>query len=499
MKNKISIVTISVALMLLVFSGCTKGWLDVNDDPNNTKEATPELVFPAGVMSVTAITGGYFNLVGGFWSQYWTQSNAANQYKYIDQYSIQSGDFNSVWREMYVGGLSDLQYVIDKAEEGEKWEYYLMATVMQAYAYQYMTDLHGDIPYFEALQGDAEEPNFSPKFDTQKAIYTDLLARIDVALSKEIDAANLTTSEISGDVVFDGDLDQWVRFANTLKLKMYIRMAYVDPSTAQAGIAKLYADGVEFLSSDAGINTFTETKGQQNPLFASDRDGLNVATNLRVSTTIYRYYETNSDPRLDLIVQENESPLPQGGFNISSTDIDPTSVCIFTLNATDPVYFISDVESYLLQAEAAARGWGTGSASSLYDMAVLADFTRKGLDGTAFVATSGAYEYPEGTLEENIEAIIMAKWSAFVGTQCTEAFFETNRTGYPKVSSITAWDKSAGTYNTAYEGGELTYSLEGLTGNSFPTRLIYPQDEVNVNANFPGQTSVTDKVWWDAN
>ena len=72
-------------------------------DEEIAEGATVELIFPAGVVSIASQTGGYYNLIGGFWAQYWSQSNAANQYKHIDQYQIQSGDFNRQWREIYAG------------------------------------------------------------------------------------------------------------------------------------------------------------------------------------------------------------------------------------------------------------------------------------------------------------------------------------------------------------------------------------------------------------
>jgi len=488
----------SITALVLFFGlyGCSKDWLDVNQDPNNPANASAELAFPAGVLSVGATGGGYYNLIGGFWSQYWAQSNSANQYKYIDQYQITSSDFNGQWREMYSNGLSDLNYVIAESEAKENWTFYLMGTVMQAYGFAMMVDFYNDIPYTEAFLGDAESPNFDPKFDAGYDVYKDLIARIDVALAKE--ATELTEAQANSDFLFGGDYDQWVRFANTLKLRMYLRMTYSHPAEAEAGVRSL--EGAEFLASDAALKMFVNSENQDNPLYASDRRKLNVGTNLRVSTTLYRYFEQNADPRLASILQDptKNKPMPQGGYNIPTTQLDAPAVCVFKLAATDPVYFISDVESYLLQSEAVMRGWLTGDAKALYDMGVTAEFTRKGLDGSALIADGGVYAYPStGTAEEKLEAIIMAKWAAFAGSQGHEAFFEQCRTGYPAVSAVPAWDKDNGSYNDAYVGGKIVYSIEGTTSGAFPMRLIYPQDEINLNANCPAQTAITDKVWWN--
>ncbi|QQS50546.1 MAG: SusD/RagB family nutrient-binding outer membrane lipoprotein [Bacteroidota bacterium] len=482
-----------VFLAVLTLAGCSKDWLDVNTDPNNPASASAELTLPAAEIGIAAHVGGYYNLIGGFWSQYWSQSNAANQYKYLDQYQIQSGDFNDIWNQMYSDPLMDLQFVKKEALEKENWTYYLMATVLEAYAYQVMVDLYNDVPFFEAFRGESEL-NFSPKYDNGKVIYDTLIARIDNALAKG--STELTAAQIKGDFLFAADYDTWVEFANTLKLKMFMRQMYSHPAEAQAGVAALYAANASFLTQDAGIDIYINEEKKDNPLYASNVRKLNVGTNLRVSTTIFRYFEANSDPRLNYIVSSGTLPMPQGGFNIPSAELDPPAVAVFAQAPTDPVYFISEVESYLLQAEAIARGWGTGDAKALYDAAVSEAFARYGEDASSFIGTGGVYEYPNSaTFEVNQEAIIMAKWAAMAGNQSIEAFFESNRTGYPRKSAVAPWLN--GTYNVAYQGGQISYSLEGVTGGLFPKRLLYPQDEVNLNTNFPGQTSVTDKVWWD--
>jgi hypothetical protein len=376
---------------------------------------------------------------------------------------------------------------------------FLMATVMQAYGWQVMVDFMDNVPYKQAFLGDDASQNFSPVYDNGQDIYTDVLARIDSALAKPFSEALMTDAEKKGDLIYGGDLDLWVKFANTLKLKMYVRMMYADAATAQAGIEQLYADGADFIAhpdEEAKLDVFENTENKDNPLYANNNRKLNVATNLRVSATLYRYLEENSDPRLDEYVSANTNPMPQGGFNISTPDLPPTSVAIFRIEPTDPVYFISAVESNLLQAEVSAYGWGTGDEQALYEEAVTFSFDRSGDDATSFLAPGGAYVYPiDSTFEQRQEAIMMAKWAALAGTQGLEMFLETNRTGYPGVSTEPAWE--SGAYNEDYKGGKFTYSLEGITGGVFPASFIYPQEEVNLNDNFPGQRSVTDKVWWD--
>ena len=494
---------LSLVLGLTMIVGCTDEWLDVNTDPNNAPEATAQLVFPAGVISGATLVGGQYNLLGGMWSQYWAQSNAANQYKGIDQYQIQETDFDRQWRELFAGCLSDLHFAINQARVEENISLEFMATISQIYFWQVAVDLYGAVPYFEAFKG-LTDNNFSPKYDEESVIYDDLIFRINAIIEKKFN--ELTDDQKEVDFLFGGDTDKWVAFANTLKLKIYLRQMYVRPTVAEQGIRDLYTNGVTFLSTDAAITQYTDDEFKDNPLYADNVRKLNVGTNLRVSSTIYRYFEGNDDLRLGAIVDEGTQPIPQGGFNILSTQLSPTSIAVFAQSPTDPVYLISELESYLLQAEAIAMGWGSGDDKALYEKAIKADFDRRidfeeeemNIDTVVskLVGDGLAYDYPEGgTFEEKQEAIIMAKWAAMAGFQGLESFFERNRTGYPVESPVLSWENDA--HNTVYVGGKFTYSLEGVTSGVFPTRLLYPQAEQNLNTESPDQTKVTDPVWWD--
>ena len=449
-------------------------------------------------MSVGTVVGYYYNLVGGFWSQYWSQSNAANQYKYIDQYQIQDNSSSNLWawREMYANGLSDLQYVINTTQAKENWSIYLMATVMQAYGWQVMVDFMDKVPYIEAFQGDASTPNFSPKYDNGQDIYEHLFVRIDTAMSQPFNT--LSDAEEKGDLMYKGDINNWIKFLNTLKLKMYMRMMYANPSAAQAGVEKLYADGAEFISDvtdEAKLDVFIDQENKDNPLYGNNNRKLNVATNLRISATLFRYLEQNDDPRLaGYAGAGTRCHRVVSIFPRHSWLRPPLLFLIFT----QPIRFILFQPSNpsFSRLKQLPRGWGTGDAKALYDEAITLSFDRYGEDASSFLAPGGAYEYPAtGTFEDQQKAIMMAKWAALAGTEGLEMFFETNRTHYPGISAVPSWE--GGAYNPDYVGGLLTYSLEGVTSGEFPKGFVYPQQEVNLNTNFPGQRTVTTKVWWD--
>ena len=135
----------------------------------------------------------------------------------------------------------------------------------------------------------------------------------------------------------------------------------------------------------------------------------------------------------------------------------------------------------------------------MYDNGVKAAFEQFGLDGSSYIAPAAIYEYPSGgDFETKQKAIIMQKWLSMAGVNGIEAFLETNRTHYPAISTIPAFSSSSSNQlNPAYQGGEFTYSLDGITSGLFPKRLVFPKSERDLNPNTPAEVALTERVWWD--
>lgn len=484
MKIRLKEYTIAGALIvLLAIPGCKKH-LDINVDPNNSpvENGTPSLIFPAAVMSTAGRLGGDMAILGGIWGEYWTQAALSNQYKNIEDYNLQKTDFNGAYTELFSGALNDYQFVIRKAEETSSWKFYLMGTVMKAYTYQILVDLYDKVPYSEAFQG---VDNLQPKFDDGDLIYQSLLNEIDTALSKDYNSEILTDEEETADIIFGGDMDKWVRLANTLKLKMYLRMVNAKPAEAEAGIEKLYNENAPFLNTDdAGIKSFVDEPDQSNPMYEYNIRRLNTTTNLRASNTLLSFLDDNNDERIPLFYASSIG-MDQGDYNNAAAG----TAAVVVQNPTDPVYFISLAESYFLQAEARERYFGGAGAKALYDAGVMAAFDQLGLDGSAYTGAGDAYEYPSGTMDQKIEAIITQKWISFFGSHTLEGFFEKNRTGFPKTSPVYSTDP-------AYIPGQFVASKNNVTGGNLPRRLVYPDIERSRNINTPPEVSITTKVWW---
>jgi len=485
--SKYIIYCVSFSALLFFQTGCKKQ-LDINQDPNNPslEQGNPKLVFPAAVMATAGRVGGDLAILGGIWGEYVTQSALANQYKYIDAYDVKSTDLNAPYTGLFAGGLKNYQYVINKARDASDWNFYLMGTVMKAYTAEVLVDLYDKIPYFEALQGAG---NLNPHFDDGYTIYEDLLKGLDSALAKDFSVSS-NTAPGNSDLVFGGSMAKWKQFAYTLELKMYLRMINAKPNEAQSGVQKLYNENATFLQSDAGVFGFTDAPGQDNPLYEQNIRELNTPNNLRASKTFVSFLRANNDTRISAYFgSETPNSINQGDY--LGTDPTYSSAAVFVQRPTDPVIFISHAESLFLQAEARERYFGGDQAQALYNAGVIAAFAAVGQDGTGYVGPGGAYAYPEaGTLEQRIEAISTQKWAHFpYGVHFLEGFFEKQRTGYPRTSTVYSTDAS-------YVPGQFVVSKNSVLGQSLPRRLAFPDVEVSRNNNTPALVAITTPVWW---
>ncbi|QHS56394.1 SusD/RagB family nutrient-binding outer membrane lipoprotein [Mucilaginibacter sp. 14171R-50] len=488
-NNHIKILfTAAVACLTL---GCSK-INEINVSPNNPSidKATPQVLFPSGVISTAAMTGGELNIIGGIWSQYWTQSPAANQFKTIDSYNLQRQDFNRGYNELFSGALADYQLAIDKAKANNQNQFLLMCTVMKAYTYEVLVDLYDKVPYTDAFQG---AKNLQPKFDDGYDVYKALIAEIDAALATDYDV-DLSAADSKVDLLFGGDgtatpadqMANWRKFANTLKLKMYLRMVNTHAAEAEAGVRALYAANAEFLDRSAVVDVFKDETDQRNPIYEYTVKNLG-ANDLRASKTFTSWLVANDDARIkEYFGTAAPTPIDQGNFNAPQTA--QPGYYIATAPAfgpSDPVYFLTEAESYFLQAEAAAR-YNVGNASSLYTDGVNAAFAQYDLPAP----TTGVYAYPNsGNFQTNLRAIIYQKWASYPNSHALEGFFDQERTGYPEISPVYSLDP-------AYKPGEWVYSKNGVTGGKFPKRLVYPDVERSRNSNTPPEVPITTPVWW---
>ncbi|MET1053800.1 MAG: SusD/RagB family nutrient-binding outer membrane lipoprotein [Pedobacter sp.] len=476
-------------LMLLLLAGTIslagcKKYLDVNDNPNNPDSATPALLLPTVEASVGQLIGNSFQVNGGIWAQFWTQSPTASQYRTLDQYNPANTTYDRPWLTIYRSALINAELIINNPVNSPYAKG--MAYVLKAYTFQVATDAFGDIPLGEALKGNQYT---SPKYATQELVYDSVFTYID----KGIALLNTATAPAIGaqDMIFQGNTTKWKAFANTLKLKAYLRLSQVNASKAQAGIAAIYAANPAFLAEDASIK-YTTTGGNQNPLY-NEMVALSRTQNLVASGTTVKAFKANNDPRAFKFYNfvsggstDTIAYINQGTYASNSTKRVSTpsalvgGVAVDDASAVAPVKLMSTSESAFLQAEAVARGWASGSVTALFTSGVTSSFTSVGLtaaQATAYLAAAPAAQLTTDPADQ-IKKIITQKYFSMCGFQGFEAWTEWRRTGYPDFLVRSA---------ASVLGANTRVAL----------RMLYPNSEITTNANYPGTQLIYTPVWWD--
>ncbi|GAB3903971.1 SusD/RagB family nutrient-binding outer membrane lipoprotein [Larkinella knui] len=504
--------TVLLSLFVGLNTACDKEYLDINTDPNNPTVADINLALPAGQAQVAFIVGGQLNILGGILAQYWTIPKGGNQYRAWDQYNITSSTLDGQggqFATMYSGALEDFQYIINQGSAQNEWRMVGISKIMKAYAFGVLTDLYGDIPFSEALNADK---TITPKYDAQKDVYAGLQALLDDA---KADIAKKQgrfpgTADMLYQAGAETGMDRWVRLANTLKLKFYMRLSQVDPTTARTGIQALYASsGTAFMKAGESLQLANGTvTNSENPLWQAT---FRLSNNLTASTTIGNLMLPNNDPRLpvyfldaDLRTPEIEYVFTPNGTTSTNTPtytsypgkyfigqrftngtITGTSAASGVTAADDnaakarPVVLVAYEESLFLRAEAIARGWAGTTAddpAKLYNEAITASMTRFGVQPGDYL-TKPTVDYTRQA--DKIRAIATQKYLALYGLNGVEAWSEQRRTGFPAPS----------------------VPVVNLTGGKFLKRLPYVDSELQRNPSIattgiaPGD--VLTPVWWD--
>jgi Starch-binding associating with outer membrane len=379
-----------------------------------------------------------------------------------------------------------------------------------------MTDLYGDIPYFQAGLGYIGQ-NFTPTYDPQSAIYPDMLNLLSQA------AAGLSPSAAipsAADFAYGGNLTSWQHLAYSLMLRLGMRLQKVDPTDAQKWVTQALAGGV--LASNAETYALQYSGGPTYSINANSynlgpSDGVvrNVVMggNLQWSNTFINMMLARQDPRIGLIsnvgpttpsgttlvsmgdtAAADQLGLPNGLDNApGTTNIDIYSTMnplTFKSSAPDILFTYAEVE--FLKAEAEARGWATGNPATEYALGQAAALNQmvsynKGYSftGAQVAAYQAANPYPTTGLADGINAIQTEAWLMWADTyNGYEAYASWRRTGYPVLTPVN------------YPGNS--------SNGTIPRRLIYPAEESALDA-AAYQTAVTRmggdlftvQVWWD--
>lgn len=490
-------------------------YLDINQDPNYVTEGTLATLYPSAAATTIARLGYQAQLFGDLWCQFVTQGNTTNQYNTTTNYQVSSTDFQDIWRNAYANTLQDLKIALALAEKEGAWNYWLLCKVLTAYNYHILTDLYGDIPFTEALN--AEFPK--PKYDNSKTVvYPGILAMLDEAIAKETDAKANTNPVIGNlDYYFQGDINKWVAFAKTLKLKILMRDFEANKS---AITALLNAGGL--LESDCVFTQFEDAADKGNPFYEQNIRQLNTRENLRASHTMIEFLLANNDPRItkfyevttaaqDLIdkgstltLRQMYEGLPQGTKPIASSNEEEDGVLLIESSRymqaySDPVYLMNSAEVAFMEAEAYARLGDAAKAKERYDIGVTRAFGRWNMDATSFL--EGPYKFDASSLDTMLKCIMTQKWVSYGKANSWDGAFDRNRTGIPAISTA---EKVRVSNRHPEQGLAPGYVLGTLVAPGttvlqpmdFPRHLLVPDASSLYNENAPDVTPVQIPLWW---
>ncbi|MWB93214.1 SusD/RagB family nutrient-binding outer membrane lipoprotein [Flavobacterium sp. GA093] len=505
MKIK-NIIIATLAVFTVV--GCTENFDELVKDP---VALSPN---PAGQLTFTQLClsgDGYYqhrtNLIyaGGFVQHYsgsWAVTEYGSKFKRVDEYAT------ALWRNAYANEIKSVVDIIDKTSGDETAvNMNAVAKIMRVMIAHRLTDIYGDVPYSEAGMA-FSKGIITPKYDKQQDIYAAFFSELQEAYAQ----LNANGGAIKGDLFYNGDVSKWKKLANTLRLRLAMRISEVTPAEAEKQAKAALQNGVFESNADNCIMRHLDFPFNDNPATLDFRgNGLSYGYisdehGDHFSSLLIDYLRDNGDPRLTMIATPkmgsvNWGPVAPGeklyegirpgtfrwdipGGSNAASGIQP-----YLKLRTTPFLHVSYSETQLLLAEAAFRGWVSGSAADYYKKGVEAGVKQLEIYGAAPASQASIDTYVNanplvaGTEMEQIGTQI---WVTYLFNSI-EAYSNWRRTGYPHLLPITNPDNG--------------------NGGKTPTRLYYPNDEMQKNeanyldavARLGGTNDWNGKVWWDVN
>ncbi|WP_019940823.1 SusD/RagB family nutrient-binding outer membrane lipoprotein [Dyadobacter beijingensis] len=510
-----------MAAMAAFISSCDNNFEEMNVNPNASTEAVPGFLFTRTQLTTVSnnFTGAAYLTIGGSMQHFATYKEVPGAGDKYFNFSYSQGSWALFGGDpATAGAVIDVLQVIDAVKTSpEDINKLSAARIWKAYLFHRLTDMYGDIPYSEAGRG-LSDKNYTPKYDTQQAIYADLLKELDEATAA-FDASKATFG--NSDLVYGGDVTKWKKFAYSLMLRLGMRLTNVDPAASESWVKKAIAGGV--ITSDADLAKIDYVDGSVTAsrnfisagLMSTDyvNPGGDNVEGGKFAKTLIDHLKTTKDPRLNVIsivwvpsadgktftadtTTALQKGMPNAAFNSLPGDFnsysEPNPATILKYSA--PLLVMTPAEMHLLLAEANLRGWYAGAtAEASYNAAVTSGLKQWALFGTAGIisdAKIAAYLKANafnaaGTVAQKMEQIATQKWVTLFLEDEYEIFSNWRRTGYPNLTP------------TNYPGN--------LTGGQIPTRFVIPDSEEQYNkTNFyeartrqGGTNTLSSKVWWD--
>ncbi len=472
---------------VLALSSCGDNFFDVNENPNNPSISSPKITLPVAEQELAQLNGTTMTYLGQFFMYNWSTPSNWSANEDLIRYNVTTDFYTSIFERSYSSLFKNLTYIEnyeDPTGAVDYSSYRIIANVIKGFQYQYLVDLYGDIPYTEA---NLRSVNLTPAYDDAQTIYKSLIDSLTNAATLALNLPDNAENPGTQDIIFGGNMKKWAQFANTIKLRMLIRLSNTSQDTyIKEQIALIDNNGVGYIEENVVANPgYTDADEQQSPFYGyfirpttgkeTDRLDFTVATDYTLN-----YLMGTNDNRYSRIYAESKKGgykgaeqttiLPGTGF--TSNDLSKVGPGLLVSSEQDQVIMLYS-ESLLLRAEAIVRGYISGTnddAKSLYENAIKSSFEYLGVDDSETAAET-YYSQPLvnvswDTSPDKIRAIITQKWIALNGTSSIESWIEFTRTGYPS-------------------GLPTSVDSDGVR----PVRLLYPDTEVSRNRdNVPSQT-----------
>lgn len=482
MKNYRHIKVWGLITALIIVTSCTKDFEEINTNPNAPVSVQPSLLLRQVIydygeqMSYEGFTAG--NLLG--------QYTTALDFNLFDRHNLKSPQLGGNPWPIFYTNLRDNEIILDQARTVETFAVYEgPALILKAYMTAGLTDIFGDVPYTVAFRGKNE--TVTPSYDTQESIYLAEGGILD-NLDKGILAIQNYSGSIAlqGDILFNGDLQAWVRFANSLKIKALMRISNkMDVSTELQAIV----NGGDYIGDKSQNAVYDFTDGEPNN-FRLARLRIGDFNNFVLSETMEEILINLNDDRIERLFRPfSNSTNEEFSGLLNGIDASQTSIALADYSLTGSIFrentglldanFMTSWETNFLLAEAAEKGFINANAQQLYETGVTQAFEywQVPLPDT-YLTIDAAYNLSGA---DPVEQIITQKWIANM-INGYEGWIEYRRTGFPQLKTISA----------------------SLNNDLIPVRMPYPAEEEALNnKNYTTAAAATDgnsinvKVWWD--
>lgn len=480
------ILIIGLASAALTFNSCERDITSLNEDPKHPT------VVPSGVLFASAehalldqvLSASVNRNITRFFTQQWAETVYVDESNYnMTARPIPRNHYNRMMASAsaiinspgVLSALRDARKFLE--DEGvnpvKKNNNIAMIELVNVYAWANLVDTYGDIPYFGALKATAENPgNAEIPYDDAKTIYLDLIKRIDAAVAM----INISEAGYSNDLIYKGDMDKWKKMGNSLKFRLAVTLADVEPALAKtyaeaASTAGLFTDK----SDNFGLQTFPSGL-LSNPVY---QDVIQSGRNdFLPSDVLVNFMNSKSDPRRDVWFTKVAGLYVGGSYGDENTFSDFSHFTNAISGENAQGFLLDYSEIMFLKTEAAARGFSVGgTATDLYKTAIKASMTEYGINDT--IADSYIAANP-------FDAV---NWKKSIGEQAWVAMFN---------KGFQAWN-----FTRRLDFPVFTNPAGSLV-EGVPVRMFYSDQEYLLNAanvkaaaQKIGGDKVTTKIFWD--